>query len=37
MILLDTNVLGRMTDAADPQCAAARRAVQSLLLSNDRA
>ncbi len=26
MILLDTNVLGRMTDAADPQYAVARRA-----------
>ena len=35
MILLDTNVLGRMTDAADPQCAAARRAVHSLLASHD--
>lgn len=36
MILLDTNVLGRMTDAADPQCGAARRAVHSLLASHDR-
>ncbi len=36
MILLDTNVLGRMADAADPQCAAARRAVHSLLASHDR-
>jgi predicted nucleic acid-binding protein len=36
MILLDTNVLGRMTDAADPQCAVARRAVHSLLASQDR-
>ena len=36
MILLDTNVLGRMTDAADPQCAAARRAVHSLLASHDQ-
>jgi predicted nucleic acid-binding protein len=35
MILLDTNVLGRMTDAADPQCAVARRAVHSLLASHD--
>ena len=26
MILLDTNLLGRMTDSTDPQCAAARRA-----------
>lgn len=31
MILLDTNVLGRMTDSTDPQCAAARRAVHTLL------
>jgi predicted nucleic acid-binding protein len=31
MILLDTNVLGRMTDSADPQCAAVRRAVHVLL------
>jgi hypothetical protein len=31
MILLDTNVLGRMTDSADPQCAVARRAVHALL------
>ncbi len=36
MILLDTNVLGRMTDAVDPQCAAARRAVHPLLASHDR-
>ena len=36
MILVDTNVLGRMTDAADPQCAAARRAVHSLVVSHDQ-
>jgi predicted nucleic acid-binding protein len=36
MILLDTNVLGRMTDATDPQCAAARQAVHSLLASHDQ-
>ena len=36
MILLDTNVLGRMTDATDPQCAAARQAVRSLLASHDQ-
>src|SRR5262245_39991860 len=30
MILLDTNVLARMTDSADPQCAPSRRAVQVL-------
>jgi predicted nucleic acid-binding protein len=29
MILLDTNVLGRITDSADPQCAVARKAIQS--------
>jgi hypothetical protein len=27
MILLDTNLLGRMTDSTDPQCAITRRAV----------
>ncbi len=32
MILLDTNLLARMTDSAHPQCAPARRAVQSLLV-----
>ncbi len=31
MILLDTNLLGRMTDSTDPQCAASRRAVRVLL------
>jgi len=36
MILLDTNVLGRMTDAADPQYATARQAVHSLLASHDQ-
>jgi predicted nucleic acid-binding protein len=30
MILLDTNLLGRITDSADHQCAAARRAIQVL-------
>lgn len=30
MILLDTNLLGRMTHSADPQCAASRRAVRVL-------
>jgi predicted nucleic acid-binding protein len=30
MILLDTNVLGRITNSADPQCAAARRAIREL-------
>jgi hypothetical protein len=31
MILLDTNLLGRMTDSTDPQCAASRRAFHVLL------
>jgi hypothetical protein len=30
MILLDTNVLGRLTDSADPQCLVARRAVRTV-------
>jgi len=36
MILLDTNVLGRMADSADSQCAVARRAIQSLLGKQER-
>lgn len=36
MILLDTNLLGRMTDSTDPQCAAARRAVHGLLANCER-
>jgi predicted nucleic acid-binding protein len=36
MILLDTNVLGRMTDSTDPQCAPARTAVHSLLARRER-
>jgi predicted nucleic acid-binding protein len=36
MILLDTNVLGRMTDSADPQCLANRRAVHTLLGRGER-
>jgi predicted nucleic acid-binding protein len=35
MILLDTNVLGRMTDSTDPQCAASRRAVHVLLVQRE--
>lgn len=31
MILLDTNVLGRMTNSRDPQCALARRAAHAML------
>jgi predicted nucleic acid-binding protein len=30
MILLDTNLLGRITNSADPQCASARRAMHVL-------
>jgi predicted nucleic acid-binding protein len=36
MILLDTNLLGRMTDSRDPQCAAARQATHALLASGER-
>src|SRR5213083_2355518 len=36
MILLDTNVLGRMTDSTDPQCAVTRRAVHALLARRER-
>ena len=35
MILLDTNLLGRMTDRADPQYAAAHRAVRILRTQKD--
>jgi len=36
MILLDTNVLGRMTNSSDPLCAVARRAVQTLLAKREQ-
>src|SRR5437762_1729506 len=36
MILLDTNLLARMTDAKHPQCPAARRAVHGLLSRRER-
>ncbi len=36
MILLDTNLLGRMTDSADAQCAVARRAIHTLLAKPER-
>jgi len=36
MILLDTNLLGRMTDSRDPQCAVARTAVHRLLVRGER-
>ncbi len=36
MILLDTNLLGRITDSADPQCPLARRAIHALLAKRER-
>jgi predicted nucleic acid-binding protein len=36
MILLDTNLLGRITDSADPQCAIARGAIHGLLVRRER-
>jgi predicted nucleic acid-binding protein len=36
VILLDTNLLTRMTDAANPQCVVARRAVHMLLGDQER-
>ena len=36
MILLDTNLLGRLTDSADPLCTPARRAVHTLLAQGER-
>jgi predicted nucleic acid-binding protein len=36
MILLDTNLLGRMTDSGDPQCATARHAAHALLGRGER-
>lgn len=36
MILLDTNLLARMTDSADPLCAATRRAIHTLLAQRER-
>ena len=36
MILLDTNLLGRITDSSDPQCAASRHAISSLLAARER-
>ena len=35
MILLDTNLLGRITDSADPHCAASRRAIRILPASGE--
>jgi predicted nucleic acid-binding protein len=36
MILLDTNLLGRMTDSADPQYIIARRAIKALLANQEQ-
>lgn len=36
MILLDTNLLGRMTDSTDPQCAATRTIIHRLLAGHER-
>jgi len=36
MILLDTNLLGRITDSRDIQCAAARRAIHTLFAKGER-
>ncbi len=36
MILLDTNLLGRMTDSRDPQCAAARHAMHTLFTKGEQ-
>jgi predicted nucleic acid-binding protein len=36
MILLDTNLLGRITDPRDPQCAAARRAMHALFAKREQ-
>lgn len=36
MILLDTNLLGRLTDSTDPQCATSRRAIHLLLARGEQ-
>lgn len=36
MILLDTNLLGRLTDSADALCLVARKAVHTLLANGER-
>jgi len=36
MILLDTNVLGRLTAPADPRCGVARQAIATLFKANER-
>lgn len=36
MILLDTNLLGRMTDSGDPHSAVARRAIRTLSATGER-
>src|SRR5262245_52398736 len=36
MILLDTNLLARLTDSRDPQCSTARHAVHKLLAAGEQ-
>ncbi|TWT41183.1 hypothetical protein RAS1_38770 [Phycisphaerae bacterium RAS1] len=36
MILLDTNILARITNAADPQCAVCRTAIHKMLAAGKR-
>jgi predicted nucleic acid-binding protein len=36
MILLDTNLLGRLTDSADARCAVSRWAIQDLLANGEQ-
>jgi predicted nucleic acid-binding protein len=36
MILLDTNILGRITDSTDPQCRVTRHAIHALLAKQER-
>jgi predicted nucleic acid-binding protein len=36
VILLDTNLLGRITNSADPRCAVSRSAIHKLLAQRER-
>ena len=36
MILVDTNILGRITDSADSRCATSRRAIHGLPASGEQ-
>ena len=36
MILLDTNILGRITDSTDPQCHVTRHAIHALSAKQER-